>query len=66
MTLFQLSILGNIVLGIIVVIFAIDRANFQRTCRIRHNPIDAAIIRIEDTLNALHKMFVEYLAGGKK
>ena len=64
-TWFHVSITANIVLGVVILIFAIDRASFQKTCKLRHNPIDAAIIRIEETLNKLHEMFVEHISGGK-
>lgn len=66
MTFFQLSILANLILSVIIIIFAIDRASFQKTCRLRHNPIDAAIVRIEETLNRLHDMFVEHIKGDRK
>jgi len=66
MTLFQASLLANIILTVIVAIFAIDRINFQRVCKIRHNPIDAAILEIKETLNKLHEMFVKHIQGGSK
>jgi len=62
---FQLSVAINIVLGVIVVIFAIDRQYFQKTCMLRHNPIDKAIVRIEAKLNELYQMVVEHLKGDK-
>jgi hypothetical protein len=60
------SVTANIVLGIVVVIFAIDRQYFHKTCQLRHNPIDAAIVRIEETLKMLHDLLVEHIQGGRK
>ena len=64
MTLLHISIVANIVLGVIVVIFAIDRQYFHKTCQLRHNPIDKALVRIEQKLNELYQMVVEHLKGG--
>ena len=65
MTWLQASVVGNIILGVIVAIFALDRINFRKTCELRHNPIDEAIHRIENKLNQLYDKFIEHLKGDK-
>jgi hypothetical protein len=40
---FYASIIANIILAVIVGIFALDRRFFRQTCELRHNPIDQAI-----------------------
>lgn len=65
MTWMAASVVGNIVLTVILVIFALDRRYFRQTCELRHNPIDKAIARIETKLGELYDMFVDHLQGGK-
>ena len=64
MTWYHVSIIGNIVLAVILAVLALDRRNtnnriqqtiqqFKTVCELRHNPIDKAIERIEDTLDKI-------------
>jgi hypothetical protein len=55
----------SIALGAIVAILAIDRIYFQRLCKLRHNPIDEAIYRIEEKLNELYEKFIEHITPSK-
>jgi len=61
-----MSIVLNIVLGVVLVIFALDRRFFRQTCQLRHNPIDEAIARIEAKLTKVYDMLVDHITGGKK
>ena len=61
MTLLHLSIVANIVLSVVIIIFAIDRQYFHKTCQLRHNPIDKAIARIEDRLVELRSLLINSL-----
>ncbi len=54
----------SLALAAVVGVLAIDRIYFQKTCKLRHNPIDEAIHRIEDKLNQLYDMVVEHIKGG--
>ncbi len=55
----------SLALGAIVAILAIDRIYFQRLCKLRHNPIDEAIHRIEEKLTDLYDKFIEHLTPDK-
>ena len=66
MTWLHLSIACNIVLGVVVIIFAIDRQYFHKTCQLRHNPIDKAIARIEDRLVELRSLIINNLKSKKE
>ena len=54
----------SLALAAVVGILTIDRVYFQRICKLRHNPIDEAIHRIEDKLTKLYDKFVEHIKGG--
>jgi hypothetical protein len=57
----------SLALGAVVAVLAIDRVYFQRTCKLRHNPIDEAIHRIEAQLTKFYAEFVKHITdGGKK
>jgi len=73
LTAFEISVICNIVLGVIVVIFAIDRRYFQRVCQLRHNPIDIAVVEIKKDiksiftkLDELTKALYTHLTNGGK
>ncbi len=55
----------SIALGAIAAILAIDRIYFQRLCKLRHNPIDEAIHRIDKTVKDLYDKFIEHIAPDK-
>jgi hypothetical protein len=53
MTWFHGSILANIVLTIGILFLVRDRQYFKSVCQLRHNPIDKAIIRIEESIGKI-------------
>ena len=53
MTWFHISIIANIVLGILILILVRDRQYFRSVCELRHNPIDAALQEIKASIIAM-------------
>ena len=47
MTWTDVSVVGNVVMLVVIAILALDRVHFRKNCELRHNPIDAAVDRIE-------------------
>ena len=50
---YYISVVGNIVLLVVIGIFALDRKYFRATCELRHNPIDEAIHEIKDSIKRI-------------
>ena len=55
----------SIALGAIVGILALDRIYFQRLCKLRHNPIDTAIIAMQVQIKELYDYFIEHIKVSK-
>ena len=57
----ELSVIGNIILGIMIAILVQQRISFIKQCELRHNPIDKAIEEIKEDLKQMWAFLREKL-----